>query len=95
MMSGGVEFVTDSANAAIHHVRWRNDVRAGDRVGDGRTGEQLDGGIVDDRLSIDNAAVTVRSVLTQTDVGDDQDVAGLLLDGPHCGLNRSVVVPGS
>ena len=59
VMSAGIELVTDRANPAVHHVRWRDDVCAGDRVGDRRTGQQRDAGIVDDRLPIDDAAVTV------------------------------------
>ena len=82
------------ADAAIHHVRRRDDVGAGRRVRQRRAREELDGGVVDDFAVDEQAAVAVRGVLAQAHVGDDEQVRHFLLERAHRGLHRRVAIPG-
>ena len=58
--------------------------------------ELLDGGVVGDLVSPvasildEDAAMPVRRVLAQADVGDDDEVADLALDRAHRALHRRV-----
>ncbi len=71
-----VERLADGADAAVHHVRRRDDVGAGGGVRDGRSHELLDRRIVGDLVVDDDAAVAVVGVLAQADVGDDEHRPG-------------------
>ena len=86
-----VERAADGADAAVHHVRGRDHVGAGPRVHDGHARQQLERGVVEDLLALDHAAVAVRRVLAQADVGDDEQLAALGADGAHRPLHDAVV----
>src|SRR5207244_6489082 len=71
-----------------------DDVGAGGRVGHGRPHQLLDGGIVGDVVTFQNAAVAVRGVFAQAHIGDDDGVGSIALDGANRRLNRRIVVVG-
>jgi hypothetical protein len=54
-----VERLANRRHAAVHHVRRRHDVGAGDRMRQRRPGQLVDSRVVDDLVSLDDAAVTV------------------------------------
>ena len=55
-----VERTADGADAAVHHVRRRHDVGAGLGVRQRGPHQLLDGGVVEDLLAVQDAAVAVR-----------------------------------
>ena len=69
--AGVIEHVADAADAAVHHVGRRDDVGAGGGVRERGARQLLDRRVVDDLLAVEDAAVAVRGVLAQADVGDD------------------------
>src|SRR5262249_30585495 len=70
----GIERLPNGTYAAVHHVAWRNDVRASCCVGERRLHQQLDGFIVEnvEMLSVDacHTTVSVTHVLAKADIGD-------------------------
>ena len=70
-----VERLPDGGDAAVHHVGRRDEVGAGDGVRERGLHEVRDRDVVDDLLAVDDAAVAVRGVLAQADVGDHDQVA--------------------
>ena len=84
----------ERAHAAVHHVARRDGVGAGLGLGDRRAGEQLERlVVVDDAVGAQHAAVAVRGVLAQAEVGDDQQVRMGGLDRPRGELDHALVVP--
>ena len=72
--TAAVEVLTDRGDAPVHHVRRRDDVGARFRVGPGGRREERQGRVVVDRApGRDGAAVTVRRVLAEADVGDPHE----------------------
>ncbi len=65
-----VQRVADFGHPAVHHVRRGHHVGSGLGVGQGRAGQQVQGGVVIDDLFFHHAAVAVIGVLAQADVGD-------------------------
>ncbi len=90
-----VELVADRADPAVHHVAGRDRVGAGLGVGDRDLGQQLDRDVVVDLAVADEAAVAVRGVLAETNVGDHGQVRVGLLQRPHRHLHDSLVVVGA
>ena len=90
-----VERLADRADAAVHHVRRRDDVGAGGGVRDGRAHELLDRRIVGDLVVDDDAAVAVVGVLAEADVGDDQHVRRRALDRADRRLHRRLRIVGA
>ncbi len=82
----------DRGDAAIHHVRRRDDVCAGHGVRERRLCQVHHGDVVDDVLSLDDAAMAMRRVLAQADVGDDDQVLDLAFERANRVLDRSVGV---
>ena len=75
--AGVVQRGADGGDAAVHHVGRGDDVGAGLGVGDGGAGEQRQRGVVVDLAGRrDDAAVAVRGVLAEADVGDDDEAGG-------------------
>ncbi len=64
-----VEGRADGGDAAVHHVRRRHEVGAGGGVRQRGLHQPLHGGVVDDLVAFDDAAVAVRRVLAQAHVG--------------------------
>ena len=83
----------DRGDAAVHHVGGRDDVRAGARVREGASREQRQGRVVVDLAVADHAAVSVRRVLVEADVGHHHEFRRLLLQPPDGGLHGRLVVP--
>ena len=90
-----VELVADRADPAVHHVAGRDHVGAGLGVGDRGLGEQLDRDVVVDLAVADEAAVAVRGVLAEADVGDHGQVRVGLLQRPDGHLDDALVVVGA
>ena len=90
-----VELVADHPDAPVHHVRGRDDVGAGLGVRDRGLGEQLERDVVVDRAVADEAAVAVRRVLAQADVGDHGQVGVRLLQRADRQLHDALVVVGA
>ena len=82
------------ADAAVHHVRRRDDVGAGGRVRQRGAHQLLDGRVVGDLVVDDDAAVAVDGVLAQADVGDDEQVRDLALDRADRALHRRLRIVG-
>ena len=70
-------------DAAVHHVGRRDEVGAGHGVRQRGSRQLFDRGVVDDLVAVDDAAVAVRGVLAQADVGHDEEVADLALECAH------------
>ena len=84
-----VERLADRGDAAVHHVARRDDVGARLDVADGGAGEQLEAAVVVHLAVDDHAAVAVRGVLAEADVGHQHELgeagpqrAQRLLDDP-------------
>ena len=90
-----VELVADRADPAVHHVARRDGVGAGLGVGDRGLRKQLDGDVVVDLAVADEAAVAVRGVLAEADVGDHGQLRMGLLQRPHRHLDDALVVVGA
>ena len=73
----------------------RDRVGAGLGVGDRGFGQQLDRDVVVDLAVADEAAVAVRGVLAEADVGDHGQVGVGLLQRPHRHLHDALVVVGA
>ena len=85
-----VQFGADGANAAIHHVAGRHHVRAGGRVAGGGFGEELEGGVVQNLAVMHDAAMAMRSVFAQADVGNDQERGQFFFQQAHGFLHDAV-----
>ena len=92
--AGVVQRFADPANAPVHHVRRRDDVGAGRGVRQRRSHELLDRRIVRDLLVDQNAAMAVRRVLAEADVGDDEHPRHLALEGANRRLDRRLRIVG-
>ena len=89
-----VERLPDGADAAVHHVRRRDDVGAGRGVRDRGAHQLIDRRIVRDLVVDHDAAVSVVGVLAQADVGDDEHVGHLALDRADRRLHRRLGIVG-
>jgi len=58
------------------------------------TRQLFDGGVVQDRFPVEQAAMSVRGVLAQADIGDDQQFRHFPLDRPDRHLHRSLRIVG-
>ena len=87
--------LADRADAAVHHVARRDGVGAGFDVADGRPREQLERLVVRDLAVADHAAVAVRGVLAEADVGDEDELRVLGAHRPQRPLDDPVLVPGA
>src|SRR5262249_247720 len=72
--TAAVQLPADRADPAIHHVRGRDDVRAGARVGKRLLREDFERRIVGDFVIFADAALAVISVFAKTNVGDHQQI---------------------
>ncbi len=86
--------LADGADAAVHHVAGRDDVGAGFGVAGGGAGEEFERGVVQDAdaafVALDDAAMAVRHVFAQADVGDDQQFRQFLFEQAHGLLDDAV-----
>ena len=73
----------------------RDGVGACGGVADGRPSEQLQRRVVVDLLAVEHAAVAVRGVLAETDVGQQHEPRARLAQRPQRALDDAVVVPGA
>ena len=89
-----VEGGADGADPAVHHVAGGDDVGAGLGVAHRLPGQQLEGGVVEDAVALDDAAVAVVGVLAEADVGDHAHLRDRVLDGADGLLHHPVVVVG-
>ena len=72
--AGFDEFELDGADAAVVHVRGGDAVGAGFGVGHGDVADAVDGeGVVEAAVVAQDAAVAVRGVFAEADVGDDEE----------------------
>ena len=91
----GVERPADRADAAVEHVARADGVGARLGVAHGRLREQLERDVVQDLVALDDAAVAVRRVLAEADVGEEHEPGGLLPQRPERALDDPVVVVGA
>ena len=88
-----VERLADREHAAVHHVARRDDVCTRLRVADRGACEQLEAAVVVHLAVDDDAAVPVRRVLAQTDVGDEHELGELRAERAQRALHDPVVIP--
>ena len=81
------------ADAAVHHVARRDHVGTGLDVTHGCADEQVERRVVVDLLAVEHPAVSVRGVLAETDVRDEDEVATVQL--AQRTLHDAVLVPGA
>ena len=72
-----------AADAAIHHVGWRDDVAAGLGLHQRLLDQHLDGLVVEDLAAVHQAVMAVAGVGIERHVAHDADVRHRLLDGAH------------
>ena len=93
--AGCVEGLTDSRNPAVHHVGWCDDIRTRPGLRDSRAPQQLKSRVILHFATWGNqSAVTVRSVLAQAGIGDDNEFRMSALDASNRFLNHAVVSIG-
>ena len=82
---------TNPADASVHHVRWCYHVGAGFGMRHGLAHEHCDSFIIE-HISrvIDDAVLTVSRVWVKSDIGNDNKVQKLGLDGLHRRLDEAV-----
>ena len=91
--TGAVERPADRTHSAVHHIRRRHDVAAGCGQQAGLLGEHLDGLIVEDASSLQQAVVAVAGVGVERHVADDADrIAAVFLNRPHRATDEIVRV---
>ena len=88
-----VERLADRADAAVHHVARRDDVGAGLGVADRGAGEQLEAPVVVDVAVDDDAAVAVRRVLAEADVGEQDELREARPQRAQRDLDDAVLLP--
>ena len=78
-----VERLADCADAAVHHVGWRDDVGTCGGVRDGGANKLIHRRIVHDLIVPDDAAVAMVGVFAQTDVGHHEDARQFAFERAH------------
>ena len=95
-MACGLQRRADRADAPVHHVGGRDDVRAGFRIHARCVREQRQRGVVVHRVAVQHPAVPVAGVLAEADVGDhgealDLDIVQSAMAEARSGLRKSRV----
>lgn len=68
------EFELDGFDASVIHVRGRHAMCAGLRVGERNVTDTVDGkGVVQTAVVAEDTTMTMGSIFTQTDIGDDEE----------------------
>ena len=81
MVAARLERGADRADAAVHHVRRRDDVGPGLGLDQRLVGEHLDRVVVDDIAGVvGQPVVAVRGIGIERDVGEHADVGHRILD---------------
>ena len=89
-----VERAAQRADAAVHHVRRRDDVDARRRVAQRLAGERLDGFVVHHvARRVDQAVLAMAGVRVERDVGDDAQRRKVRLQRAHGARHQARVVP--
>src|ERR1700683_72864 len=88
-----VEFGANGGDAAVHHVRRRDDVGASARVGQGFARKELQRFIVEDFTVANHATMAMAGVFAHADVGDDQQFQIGVPNSVDGALNGSIVSP--
>ena len=86
-----VENLADRRDPPIHHIRGRDHVSAGARVGQRFPGEQLERAVVVDVAIFDNTTMPMVRVLAKADVGNHEQLRKLVIDRVNCPLNNAVL----
>ena len=81
--SGGVQPLADGADAAIHHVRRRDDVAAGFGLHQRLAHQHRDRLVVEDFAVLDQAVMAVAGEGIERDVAEHAEVGKFLLDRAH------------
>ena len=85
--------LADRTDAAVHHVARRDGVGARVDVRDRRPREEVERLVVHDLAVAQDAAVAVRGVLAEADVGDQDELRLLAPQRAECALDDPVVLP--
>ena len=75
-----IERFADRADAAIHHVRRRDDVAAGFGLHQRLLHQQLDGFVIEDHAVAQQAVMAVAGIGIERDVAENADVGHFFLD---------------
>src|SRR5439155_8993940 len=87
------QLLANGGDAAVHHVARADGMRTGVHVTDRRPGDQLQRLVVRDLAVADDAAMSVRGVLAQTHVGEENEATAA--EGTERTLHDPVVVVGA
>jgi len=82
-------------DAPVHHVRGRDDVRPRCGVRDRRAGQQVQRRVVQDALARHDPAVSVGHVFAQADVGEDEQIGVVCLQGADRLLHDAFISVGT
>jgi hypothetical protein len=82
-------------DAPIHHVRWRNHLRARLSVGQGLTDQRIDRDVVlHIAMFVENAVLAMSGEGVQRNVSDDAELRESLTQGPGGALGDALGIPG-
>jgi len=94
-MAFRIQLFSYGGHAPVHHVAGGHHIGAGPDMGQGGFGQKLQGGVVKHVLPLNEAAVTVVCVFTQTNIGYHQNLRKFFLYHPYSLLHNTVVVISS
>ena len=87
--------LADGSDAAVHHVAGRNDVGAGLDVRDRGARKEVERLVVVDLVAVEDPAVSVRRVLAEAHVGDQDDLGEARTQCAQRTLDDSVLLVGA
>ena len=89
-----IVFIQDGANlgnATVHHIRWGYHISAGLCMRQGGFCQQIQGGIIVDDVAVENTAMPVVHIGTQTNIRDDHQFRYFIFQCSDGVLNDTVI----
>ncbi|QTK78957.1 hypothetical protein AT6N2_C1172 [Agrobacterium tumefaciens] len=80
LVPGRIKTATNGADAAIHHLRWGDNVRTGFRLKDRRPDDLIHGLVVDDLVAAQDAVMAMAGEGVERDIGDHADIGDGFFD---------------
>ena len=76
-----VQLAANRSHAAVHHVRWRDDVCSSPCMSQGLLCQEFERGVIDYLLVFNHPAMSMISVFTETDISDHKQFQFGLTNG--------------